>query len=481
MLLIHRGNSVMAWGSGTPLPSQQLGIIRVNPKNEMPTVPSDTQLKERLKTEVQKIIDAGLLAPGYYVGGQIAASNLHQSMMGTYFDNPGDTLWTLSLAYPYLPNDIKDDVKSYLVTIWQEYFGSTMYARTGWLNNQGAPLASRQAAVIPGDLATAMTSNASAYKKSTAIIQSTEAGSDSPRPWSYPPQNFYAMWKYAQVLNDGTVPNAANSPTVSQVYSQAKGKMSQLLSEYMQMEGNYFGYYYQVNAWIDGFTGFLNLSQLAGNPSGDASLRTQVQSKLTEWQQNRSTNFTKNYSSVGNYHTYMFNISRNWIYLTKELGSYLRQNALAKVTDAVNEYNQLGSYWFVSRYDAAIDEGAQEPLYDVTMFLAKAYILNQPREELYKYLDVPAFERGDLLYINNLIALIEAPSSGPTPTSGPVMSPTPTPILGDINHDSKVNTADLLLIVGKYGISGVSTGEDINTDGKVTMLDAVVVLKNWIP
>jgi hypothetical protein len=49
-------------------------------------------------------------------------------------------------------------------------------------------------------------------------------------------------------------------------------------------------------------------------------------------------------------------------------------------------------------------------LYDYNaMFLAKAYILKQSRAELTKYLDAPAFQRGDLFYIQNLIAAIEAP------------------------------------------------------------------------
>ena len=66
----------------------------------------------------------------------------------------------------------------------------------------------------------------------------------------------------------------------------------------------------------------------------------------------------------------------------------------------------------------------------------------------------------------------------PTATPGS-SSPTPTPILGDINHDSKVNTTDLLLVLTKYALSGVSGGEDINQDGKVNMLDAGIVIKNW--
>jgi len=78
--------------------------------------------------------------------------------------------------------------------------------------------------------------------------------------------------------------------------------------------------------------------------------------------------------------------------------------------EAINEYNLVGPYWFVSRYEASIAESASQNLYDYpAMFQAKAYILKEPKSELTKYLDAPAFERGDLFYIQNLIAAIEAP------------------------------------------------------------------------
>jgi hypothetical protein len=50
------------------------------------------------------------------------------------------------------------------------------------------------------------------------------------------------------------------------------------------------------------------------------------------------------------------------------------------------------------------------------MFQAKAWILKEPRDELVKYLDVPGFPRGDLFYIQNLVAAIEADAVGPSPT-----------------------------------------------------------------
>jgi hypothetical protein len=56
------------------------------------------------------------------------------------------------------------------------------------------------------------------------------------------------------------------------------------------------------------------------------------------------------------------------------------------------------------------NEGVMSPLYNYSaMFQAKAFILKEPRTQLTKYLDVPGFERGDLLYIQNLVAAIQAP------------------------------------------------------------------------
>jgi len=55
-------------------------------------------------------------------------------------------------------------------------------------------------------------------------------------------------------------------------------------------------------------------------------------------------------------------------------------------------------------------------LYDAVVLQAKAYVLGEPREELLKYLDVPAFRVGDLFYIQNLVAVIEAQATGPAPT-----------------------------------------------------------------
>ncbi|NJN54725.1 MAG: hypothetical protein HC804_08210 [Anaerolineae bacterium] len=105
------------------------------------------------------------------------------------------------------------------------------------------------------------------------------------------------------------------------------------------------------------------------------------------------------------------------MFLTPELGAYLRQNRLNQVETALAEYNYVAPYWFVSRYETTIGEGVMSNLYNYnSLFHAKALILQESQDELSKYLDVPAFARGDLLYIQNLVTALNANAT--TPSSG---------------------------------------------------------------
>lgn len=97
------------------------------------------------------------------------------------------------------------------------------------------------------------------------------------------------------------------------------------------------------------------------------------------------------------------------MFLTPELGDYLSQRISAQVLTAVNEYHYVAPYWFVSKFDNSYGEGTFQHLYDPpALFQAKALILKQPYEELVKWLDVPAFSRGDLFYIQNLAFALNA-------------------------------------------------------------------------
>lgn len=63
--------------------------------------------------------------------------------------------------------------------------------------------------------------------------------------------------------------------------------------------------------------------------------------------------------------------------------------------EAVDEYNRVGPYWFVSRYEGCLQEATIQNLHDYfAVFAAKAWILKEPREELVKYLECRASTAG---------------------------------------------------------------------------------------
>jgi hypothetical protein len=212
-----------------------------------------------------------------------------------------------------------------------------------------------------------------------------------------PPFTFYAVWKYAQEFGGA-----------QQLYARARGRLPSLPGDDVLAR-----FPFAHNAFIAGYIGYIQLATMAGD-TAEASSR---QSTLNTLLAKRAANFDKdtpytetNSNTQPAVYCRSLSGSRNFIYLVPELGDYLRSNALAKVQAAVDEYNRVLPYWFVSWYEDSVAEAMFQPLYDVNgMFAAKALTLKQSRAELAKYLDVPGFARGDLFYIQNLVLAIEAP------------------------------------------------------------------------
>jgi hypothetical protein len=375
-LFVHRSNAVLAFGKSQG--PGKLPLLELNSGKDQMRTPTTQEIEARLEEEVRKMIEAGHLRPGYYNNGQFGYKELTD-----YFDNPGDTLYTLARAYPHLPAQLQAQTREYLKGEFRAYFDPTMYSLTGWAEGEA-----REAMPLPPDV-------------TQALPGLQEQESPGPRwPWRYPQGNFYAMWKYVQILPEDT----------ARAYQLAKSKLevpvaSGATNDYLEQKP------WIHNGYIDGYIGFLHLQELAGKTVEDAALRQKVTAELNRLQTFRSSAFTKDtYWVEERYHLRSLNVARNFIMLVPELGDYLNQNALNKVREALQEYSFVAPYWFVARYNAIVDEGVMAPLYDVNaLFSAKAYILKEPQEELARYLDAPAFERGDLFYIQNLVAVLEAP------------------------------------------------------------------------
>ena len=379
---VHRGNSVIALG-----PQQVTPVL-------LPVAPADSpqpavlpneldSLKDQLAQEVQKIVDAGHLRPGLLSSGHVdlEAKSRCADEFQDYFRNPADTLYALLRALPHLPPDLAQRTRAYLQAEYAAYPPLSV-THIGWKNG-----VNRQAFGLPPELES---------DAANLPAQLNYGGFEGWPSGSIPPFTFYALWKYAQTFGGG-----------QQIFAQAKGKLSAVPGDAILAE-----YPFAHNDYIAGYIGYIELAKLAGDSAEASSKQVALNTLLGR----RATNFNKDTPYVAGtidsstVYCRAFSSSRNFIDLVPELGNYLRDNALAKVQAAVNEYHQVTPYWFVAAFEDTINEGVSQPLYDtIGVFNAKALILKQSRAELVKYLDVPAFARGDLFFIHKLVLAIEAP------------------------------------------------------------------------
>ena len=133
MVYLQKGNSLLAFG----MTSRTVGV-KMSPARVVPTASSAAEvavaaLKTKLNTEVQKMISAGHLRPGYFSSGHIDGDAAHVcgDALLDYFHNPADTLWVLSSAIPYLTPDLAQSAKTYLQGEYATY-NPTIGTDVGW-------------------------------------------------------------------------------------------------------------------------------------------------------------------------------------------------------------------------------------------------------------------------------------------------------------------------------------------------------------
>jgi hypothetical protein len=401
-----KGNTLLAFSPNGTSPQTPLALATIAPTQSRPTSPTTAELRQRLQTEVQKMIASGHLRPGYHAAGFIDlygvghfTTEAEYGEIFDYFQNPSDTVYTLLLAYPYLSSNLQSQVKTYL----QNNYGPgatydfTKIVHIGWKN--GAP---REAFDIPPEEWDPQDGIGSPYK--SPLDPSTQPICASCGYWrNFPPFNFYAAWKYAQIVGNNDSTQARN------LFNLMSSKIEAPPSTTFLTNKPYF-----INLYAAGYLGYLSLKQLAGL-GGDAT----VQGYYNQMLSLRVNNFSKDtpywntdsnqFGEPGVDYNRTLSVARNFMFLTPEIADYMSQNIKSQVQTAVTEYNYVAPYWFVAGYDNSFGEGTFQHLYDYpALFQAKAYILKQPYDELVAWLDVPAFQVGDLFYIQNLVAALSA-------------------------------------------------------------------------
>jgi hypothetical protein len=381
---MHRSNAVIAFGASTAAPQAlPLAGTVAAPPPEL-TLVGPEALKAHLAEEIQKMLEAGHLRPGYASHGHFDLPAQHQcgDDLVDYFHHPSDTIVTLVQALPYLPPEMQPQVKAYLQSEFTAY-PPYQYNHIGWRDG-----AAREAFDMPPEVAAAL-GNLPPEEGIAGFV------------WSMNPYSFYALWQYTSLQNDPTL--------AQQLLAHAQNSRA-LMDSLLNVPANAVlaKMPFVHNAYIAGYLGYLGLQQLAGQ-SESRPIRQELERLL----QLRASQFNKDsaYATAINREEGAYcrtlNVASNFMFLVPELADYLRDHALVKVQGALAEYEQIAPYWFVSFAAEGFGENAINPLYDSqALFLAKAWILQQPGTELEKYLDVPAFARGDLFYIQKLVAAI---------------------------------------------------------------------------
>ena len=379
MVFMHRSNAIIAFGpdarKGVMLP--QAETVRV--ENAGIAAKTDQDLQKELENEVQKILDAGHLRPGYMGTGlfDLRAVKSCGDRLDDYFHEPADTLYTLILALPHLPAGMQDQVKAYLKSEFDSY-PPYKYSHIGW--REGA---SRDVFDLPPEV------------DADRMSFGPERQVNNFEGWTFSPFSFYGLWKYAEVFGGA-----------KEIFDAAKGNLNPVPSETVLRDMPFV-----QNAYIAGYMGYLELEKMAGYPESSsvrASLDGLLASRLENFTAGPPDSYFDNFKF---YYCRTLNVSRNFIYLTPELAEYLRNDSAtkAKIQEAVAEYTRVAPLWFVSKAEVAFGEGVINQAYDYqALFQAKAWILQEPRSELSKYLDIPSFAVGDLFYIQNLVAALEA-------------------------------------------------------------------------
>ena len=393
-----KGNALLAFSPSGTNPKIPLPLATIVPVRNAPTI-TRSELTQRLENEIQKILSAGPLRPGYAPAGFLDLFGegwyTDENEFGEifdYFQNPADTVYSLLLAYPYISPAAQQQVKTYLQNNYGpgSKYDFTKIVHVGWGSG-----AAREVFEIPVEV-----QNWWGVPYQSPYDPSSEPICGICGYWTnFPPFSFYGAWKYVQIIGNNDPVFAKN------IFDKMSGKLNAPLSDSVFIKKPYW-----LNQYIAGYKGYLELQKLAGYTQS-ASILTTYQHLLDV----RVNSFSKDtpYLPIGDGDLSSYNnslaVARNFMFLTPELADYLNTHIYAQVQAAVSEYQYVAPYWFVSQFDDSYGEGTFQTLYDYpALFQAKAWILKQPFSELTKWIDVPAFYRGDLFFIQNISAVLHA-------------------------------------------------------------------------
>jgi outer membrane protein assembly factor BamB len=384
---VLRSNALIAFdaaGTGNAAPTLSSAPVVAASSVAAPVSPST--LQARLEAEIAKMRTAGHLRSAYSKIGNLESSVgvTYDDNMADLFHNPADTITILIRALPHLSAGEETATRTYLQSEFAAFPPYT-YTHLGFQSG-----AQRDNVLYPA--------------ADGQIFTKTHAAKTTSSPftgWAFPPHNIYAVWKYAQ----------AGLGTAATLFTQVQGKLGTTPSDaYLA------GQPHVHNAYIAGYHGYVELAKLAGQPY--ATQQTELDRlkalRLTNWTLTPTP--TVGGSTAQRYFHVMIH-SWNFLYMTPELADFLYTNLPTQMQQAFTHYTSIAPYWMWALNEETQAENGVMPYQQThALFQALAQVLNAPQEELTKHLDSAQYPVGDLYYIDNLVAALEAkPTNTTTP------------------------------------------------------------------
>ncbi len=324
-----------------------------------------TNVQQELELQVTEIVNLGHMAPTLYYTGLGADPVI-------FYVTPSETIYTLSAAYPYLSASLQTQVKSFLDAEIQNYP----------LHSQGyyAPNAGKVSDFV------------GAHRE--YFVPNPDEGFNF---WPGIPvhiSTLYSVWLYSYNTDDWTYATS-NYIALKSIYTDFKSVNS--IASYPELAG---------------VIGFSRIAQHLGHTSDYQDATNFANTGFAngaDFNQFLSTARTRYPSGNHSYSTPIFMFNRNpaALHFNQDIGQFLQENAAAAVSVYADEINQDIPLWWLTGTALSGENAYTTPEISWTNFMLHAYVLNTPIEQLKSYLDAPD-RKGDLLYIQKLVAVLEA-------------------------------------------------------------------------
>jgi hypothetical protein len=349
------------------------------------TTPAENPPKElvnRIRSQVLDVVEASDHLMPYYLERGFSEKNVwpyntsnppgppeiaYYSDGNLYWHDPGEFLYTMALAYPYLDPELQQDLKSYMNQELQRYppLENLPWSNQPWLKTG----IKREAYDVP-------------FR-------------DELNNWPPPAVNFsaiYSLWLWSKNTGDWTYAQ----DHWSDVQALFNSRRSRIL------------YYADIS-------GAIGYARLAAHFGDNQAYQDGVQATVTGMQSGR--NFNTFQSRAAQDYLDPRGVNSGWsapvFYgLTPEVGLYLQEqtngDALSHLSD-LEEGNGI-RWWYLTRVGVHAEFGETSYLAPTTAwshFIAHAYIAQEPFDRLSNWLDRP-WGLGDLFDIQKLVAAVQA-------------------------------------------------------------------------